>query len=165
MDIKIKAKLKAYTKGILPTKVSELENDEHFISEAPIDGHLYGRKDGTWQNIDKAINKTAIEIPENSGLNLSYTDITSTYTISVRQKNITETELPSVLEDDTVYYVEDLEANVFIDGGTAFSSGNNDYVIVGEFGATLDGGVASTMAFDNEILPLNSKGVYEEWQI
>ena len=47
MDIKIKAKLKAYTKGVLPTKLSDLENDEHFIQEAPLDGSIYGRKLGT----------------------------------------------------------------------------------------------------------------------
>ena len=165
MDIKIKAKLKAYTKGVLPTKLSDLENDEHFIQEAPLDGSIYGRKLGTWQNIDKALDKTVLEVPENSGLNLSYEDATSTYTISVRQENITELDLPNSLENDTVYYVENLHASVFIDGGTSFSEGNNEYITLNEFSTTIDGGVASTINFNNVLLPLNSKGVYEEWQI
>ena len=45
MDIKIKAKLRAYTRGLLPTKISDLENDLDFIPDAPEDGSIYGRQD------------------------------------------------------------------------------------------------------------------------
>ena len=166
MNIRIKAKLRAYTKGILPTKVSELENDEHYIHEAPIDEHIYGRRNGAWENIDTALDRTIIKLAEEEpGLNLSYDPLISTYTIGVRQKSITELELPIELEDDTVYYVESLHPNVFSDGGTAFSDGGNDYITTSEFDADINGGVANTTIFNSEILPLNSKGVYEEWQI
>ena len=159
MDIKIKAKLRAYTRGLLPTKISDLENDLDFIPDAPDDGSIYGRQDKEWVNIDQALAKTILELKENSGLNLSYDPNTSTYTLSIRKEDITQLELPNILEPDTTYFVEDLTANIFDDGGTAFSQGNNDYITISEFKSEMDGGNATSIA--NIIMnPLNSEGVY-----
>ena len=46
MDIKLKAKLSAYSKAKLPTKLSDLEQDIDYVTEAPIDTKFYIRKDG-----------------------------------------------------------------------------------------------------------------------
>ena len=45
-DIKLKVKLSAYTKGVIPTKLSQLENDENYITEVPKDEFAYARKYG-----------------------------------------------------------------------------------------------------------------------
>ena len=50
-EIKLKTKLSAYSKGVIPTKVSQLENDKDYTSEAPKDDKIYARKNGEWNNI------------------------------------------------------------------------------------------------------------------
>ena len=64
MDLKLKVKLKAYTKAVIPD-VSK------FIEDAPKDNKVYGRKDGDWVNIDSSLVKTRI-LPRdnNSGLDI-----------------------------------------------------------------------------------------------
>ena len=85
MNIKIKAKLQAYTKGILPTKVSELENDLDFISDVTEQG-IYVRAKGEWIKADDALDKTKIQLLDNSGLNLiDPPEGSFTYQIGIRK--------------------------------------------------------------------------------
>lgn len=62
--INLKVKLSAYTRGILPTKLSQLEND----IDAPINGKLYGRRDGNWVDIDDVLENNIVLVDEGSGL-------------------------------------------------------------------------------------------------
>lgn len=159
MDIRIKAKLKAYTKGILPTKVSDLENDLHFIEDVNGDG-VYVRAEGQWIRADQALDKTIIELVDDSGLDLIQPPLGSNvYQLGIRKWEGTQLELPNTLENDKTYYVEELTANNYINGGTAFSNGNNDFVELNEFTKIVNGGTARSTA--NIILnPINSEGVY-----
>lgn len=154
MDIKIKAKLKAYTKGIIPD-VSK------FVEEAPVNGKLYARRDAKWEDISEALLDTAIELEDNSGLHYSYDAHTHTYTLGVNKEDLTQTQFEGidVLAPDTVYYVEDQTANTFVDGGTAYSNGGNEFVEFSEFTNEVNGGESSSIA-NIEMHPLNSKGVY-----
>lgn len=156
MNINIKAKLKAYTKGIIPVNISQLNNDLDFISDVEQDG-VFARKTGEWININDALVRTRILIPEDSGLNLEQDGYD--YTLSVRKQDILQKDLPNVLENDTVYYVLDLTADEYINAGTAFSNGNNEYVIESDFNSLMNGGDASSQA-NIFIKPLNSQGVY-----
>ena len=154
MDIKIKAKLNAYTKGIIPD-VSE------FIKDVKDDGNVYVRKYGEWVEANNALKNEIIRVAENSGLNLVYDATDNSYTLSIRKEELTQTEFEELtqLESDTTYYVEEQTANVFDDGGTAFSDGNNEFVYHSEFTSEVNGGNADSIA--NIIMnPLNSKGVY-----
>lgn len=161
MDIKIKGKIKAYTKGIIPTKTSQLYNDgetgeKPFIEEAPKDSQYYARKDGEWQSLEGELNKVNIKLPEGSGLNL---DIEGKENLlSIRKEEGFEEDLPKELEEDTTYYTFS-SPSLFISGGTAFSSGNNEFVLENEYKTITSGGTASTTSFI-KIIPLNSKGVY-----
>ena len=160
MNINIKTKLKAYTRATLPTKLSQFINDMDFISDVP-DNRTYVRTKGEWVLFDKPID---IALVENSGLNLEYglnEQGKPTYYLGVRKEEITELELPAVLEPDTVYYVEDLTPTLYIDGGTAFSNGNNDFVVENEYTQVIDGGNVNTHNYDLVLLPINSKGVYD----
>lgn len=159
MNIKIKAKLQAYTKGILPTKVSELENDLDFISDVTEQG-IYVRAKGEWIKADDALDKTKIQLLDNSGLNLiDPPEGSFTYQIGIRKWEGTQLELPTILQNDTTYYVQELTANQYIDGGTAWSNGNNEYVQFEEFNEEIYGGNARSVA--NIIMyPVNSEGVY-----
>lgn len=161
MKIDIKAKLKAYTRGILPTRVSELINDMDYIPDVK-DDRLYARTHGAWIQIDD-LGKTEIELLDNSGLNLEQLmppNKCPIYKIGIRKQEILETELPETLAEDTTYYVVDLTPNQFVDGGTAFSNGNNEYVYTNEFSQEIDGGNATTTQFNQTLLPLNSNGIY-----
>ena len=167
MDIKIKTKLRAYSKGILPTKVSDLENDLDFIPDAPKDGQIYARKDGSWKDISDINLDTIIALANRSGLNLEYDAEERTYTLGIRKEELTNLELPVILQDDTTYYVLDLDPNTFIDGGTAYSSGNNEFVEESEYTISFDGGnchtnvpikLFPTDCNDIGQLPLNENG-------
>lgn len=159
MDIKIKAKLQAYSKGILPTKISQLDNDLDFISDVQDEG-VYVRSKGEWINADSALDKTKIELLNNSGLNLvEPLEGDYTYKIGIRKWEGTQNELNFPLDNDTTYYIEDLTADDYINGGTSWSDGNNYCVTLNEFSNRVYGGKSNTQA--NIILkPLNSKGVY-----
>ena len=50
-EIKLKTKLSAYAKGVISTKVSQLEQDIDYTTEAPKDDKMYARKNGEWENI------------------------------------------------------------------------------------------------------------------
>lgn len=152
MDIKIRTKLRAYTKGIIP-------DTSKFLTDAPEDGNIYGRQDGQWLNITESTMPISIELEENSGLNLSYAD--HIYTLGIRKEDINQNQLPSTLADDTVYYVRDLTPNYYVSGGTAYSSGNNEYVLISEFIDSLSGGQAglnTTLILEGT----NSEGLLNE---
>lgn len=51
-DIKLNAKLSAYSKGVIP-------NVSNYLTEAPEDGKLYARKDKQWESIDISELETA----------------------------------------------------------------------------------------------------------
>lgn len=160
MDIKIKAKLQAYTKGILPTKVSELENDLDFISDVTEQG-IYVRAKGEWIKADDALEKTKIQLLDDSGLNLIEPPEGSfTYQIGIRKWEGTQLELPATLQNDTTYYVQELTPNLYINGGTAWSDGNNEYITLSEYGSIISGGNSSTTAYNTIMYPIDSKGVY-----
>ena len=147
MEIRLKCKLKAYTRGI-HTKYAE---------EAPIDGSVYGRKDAKWEKIDDIVTRTELELAENSGLNLEHDELNHKYILGIRKEELNE--LPQELEPDTTYYIVDLEPNNYLDGGTAFSDGNNEYVIMSQFGEPTDGGESNSVA-NIEMCPINAEGVY-----
>lgn len=50
-EIKLRTKLSAYAKGVIPTKVSQLEQDIDYTTEAPKDDKIYARKNGEWESI------------------------------------------------------------------------------------------------------------------
>lgn len=157
MNINIKAKLRAYTKGIIPVNISQLYNDLNFIPDAPDNGVTYGRKNNEWVDIDDMVTHTTLAVTEDSGLNLAVTG--RDYVLNIKKYEITQSELPSELEADTTYYVLDQEPNNYINGGTAFSSGNNDYIDISEFSVITNGGHANTQA-NILMYPINAEGVY-----
>lgn len=155
MDIKIRAKLKAYTKGLLPTKLSELdndlklsnfENDMDFVTDVKeADGKIYARVKGRWVDIDDSLVRTDIynyPTAETSGLHIIKNG--QDYYLGIKKWEGNELELNFPLEEDTTYYVEELTTNTFVDGGTAFSNGGNEYVTYNEFAGEISGGNAST---------------------
>lgn len=117
MNIKLKAKLSAYTKGIIPDASQEL------ITEP-----------GSGLDIETLENKKR--------------------KISLRQQILKE--LPEETEEDITYYIDEQIPNMYIDGGTAFSDGNNDYVDNIEYNQIID----CKKDYDLDLLPINSKGVY-----
>ena len=169
MNMKIKVKVKAYQKGEFPTKVSQLENDLGYLTDAQgsidKDGKVYARQNSEWVNISDALDQTQIELApagedyEGSGLKLSNDGLV--YTIGVKKYELSLGTLPEHLEEDTVYYVSDQgSVNYFVTGGTAWSSGNNEYVTQDEYNNYINGGEADTEDFEQTLLPVNSEGVY-----
>lgn len=75
--IKLKVKLRAYTRGVIPD-VSK------FIEDAPQDGILYGRRDGQWLNIDDVLENNIVLVDPGSGLDKVEID-KSRIKLSVRQ--------------------------------------------------------------------------------
>src|SRR5574344_1646853 len=116
MNIKLKAKLSAYTKGIIPDASQEL------ITEP-----------GSGLDIETLENKKR--------------------KISLRQQILKE--LPEETEEDITYYIDEQLPNMYVDGGTAFSDGNNDYVDNIEYNQIID----CKENYDLDLLPINSKGV------
>lgn len=157
--IRIRAKLSAYTKGGIPTKLSQLEND----IDAPKDGNIYARQDGHWVSLGNSDFGDDISLPENSGLNL--TKEGNKAQLSIRQKVLIDSEIPSdyVYEDDTTYYILETTPNLYINGGTAFSDKHEDYIlkeeIQSEYKENIFGGKNTGNTFSINLQPLNSKGV------
>ena len=75
--IKLKVKLRAYTRGVIPD-VSK------FIEDAPQDGILYGRRDGQWLNIDDVLENNIVLVDPGSGLDKVEID-KSRIKLSIRQ--------------------------------------------------------------------------------
>ena len=59
-------------------------------------------------------------------------------------------------KEDITYYIDEQLPNMYVDGGTAFSDGNNDYVDNIEYNQIID----CKKDYDLDLLPINSKGVY-----
>lgn len=155
MKNQIKVKLTAYTKYVQP-------NMSDYVVDAPNDNKIYARKHKEWVDITDINTRTSVGITENSGLDLIHIPTEHKYILNVRKQEILETELPSTLEDDMVYYVESCSAQTYIWGGTAWSRGNNDYVYAAEYEGSLSGGTALTLeSIDEIIFGVNSKGVYD----
>lgn len=53
--IELRTRLSAYAKGVIPTKVSQLENDLEYIREAPISPESYVRKGGNWETLESEL--------------------------------------------------------------------------------------------------------------
>lgn len=153
MNIKLNVKLSAYTKGVLPVKVSDLPNDAHYISEAPLDGDTYARQNGSWTNIKDIVLEQQIIVEKGSGLDLTKKD-KNKEALSIRQYIGTET--PEKIADDTTYYIVDRIPDIYINGGTAFSDGDNDIVEESEYIQKIVGGNNPNYI----MLPINAKGVY-----
>lgn len=154
MNNQIKVKLTAYTKYVQP----DLSD---YVLDTPDDGKTYARKHKQWVDISDIRERTKVAITENSGLDLIYLPEQYTYILKVRKEDLLQTQLPSILEDDTVYYIASCSAEEYICGGTVFSDGHNEYVYESEYEDTLDGGTA--VLEDVEIIyGLNSKGVCDE---
>ena len=146
MNINLKATLSAYTKGILPTKLSELQNDTDFISDVPEEGIAYVREQGRWVNAEEVCKGTTVITEPNSGLNLVNLD-KHTQVISIRKWGGHEKDLPT-LEEDTTYYIIDNTPEDIINCGTAEPIDNSLLDIY-------DGGNANTSS-SVTLLPLNS---------
>ena len=144
MDIKLKVKLSAYSNLSLP----------NYLTDAPSDDKLYGRRDGEWVEID-SIQGTSIVVDDTSGLSLEDIDEHKKL-LKIKQYIGIE---PETYEDDTTYYIIDLTPNLFINGGTAFSDGYEELSIDSQYIDYIDGGKANTADYDLELLPLNAKGV------
>lgn len=157
-NIKLRARLSAYTRGILPSKLSELDND----IDAPQDGFIYARKDGEWINLNGTELGDRIELLDNSGLNLEKEN--NVAKIGIRQKTLIDSEIPNdyQFEEDMVYYIVDTTPNLYINGGTAFSDEHEDYILgetfPSEYKNIIFGGNRNP-SVELELQPLNSKGV------
>ncbi len=153
MNIKLNVKLSAYSKGIVPVK-PDLED---YVKEAPKDNITYGRKNGEWVDIKDTIIEPSIELPENSGLNLNIKE-NNKYELSVRQSIISDKS--QIIEDDTTYYLLEETPDLYINGGTAFSSKGEIDDLVEPFTKSFEGGKANTIYYQINTLPINSKGEY-----
>ena len=149
-DIKLKVKLCAYTKGILPDNLIGEVNKEP-------EGHIYARKYGEWVDLGTTDIGQVIKLAENSGLNLIPTENPKEYELSIRQEILDN--LPAILEDDTTYYIIENIPDLYINGGTVYSDGSNEFSEEVEYGQIISGGYASTTNFDLILLAINSKGV------
>lgn len=149
MDIKLKVKLSAYSK--LPIL--------DYITDVPksTDDKIYGRKNGEWVEID-SISGTSIIVDDTSGLSLEDTE-DHKQLLKIKQCIGIK---PELFEDDFTYYIIDRDASLFINGGTAFSSGYEEFNILNQFKNNINGGKANTINWDSIITPLNAKGVLDE---
>lgn len=157
--IRIRAKLSAYTKGLIPTKVSQLENDKDYITEAPKDDFAYARKDGEWLKLDSTEFGDNIELLDNSGLILKKEGNKAQLGIDQEILNQEEFDKLQELDSNTTYYTYERTPDLYVNGGTAFSDGSNEYVDLSQYGIEMNGGKAHSN-FELELLPINAKGVY-----
>ena len=147
--INLKVKLSAYTRGVLPTKLSQLQND----IDAPLDGKLYGRKNGQWLDIDDVLENNIVLIDEDSGLDREQID-KSRIKLSIRKWEGKYEDLPTIFESDKVYYVTENKPDLIMVSGTAYSDENEEFI------QTISGGNAFTQKFDITCLSMNAKGEF-----
>lgn len=98
-----------------PTKVSDFENDENFISEAPEDGVAYIRKDKEWVSMEEVSKITSFKIVDSDGSNEL---VGSGDTSWIKGKRCL------VKKTDTgvaICYLDDNNSELFHDGVTAAS--------------------------------------------
>lgn len=163
MDIKLTAKLSAYTKGIIPKKLSDLDQDIDYIKEAPDDGKIYGRQDKAWVEVNPKGSGDNIDLISNSGL-ISRRDGDIVY-LGLDQKILSKSEydkLQSLDENTTYYIIDPAKPDLFLNGGTAFSNGFIDDIleeeIESQFKYEISGGDSQSKVFDLQILPLDALG-------
>lgn len=161
--IRIRAKLSAYTKGLIPTKVSQLENDEEYITEAPKDEFAYARKDGEWLKLDSTEFGDNIELLDNSGLILEKDGNKAKLKIDQFVLKQEEFDRLSSIDENATYYTYERTPDLYVNGGTAFSDGDNEYVDLSQYGIEMNGGKAHSN-FELELLPINAKGVYNGYK-
>lgn len=132
--IKLKVKLRAYTRGVIPVIpdysqfVTKEELEESKFPDAPVDDKVYGRKNGEWAEIEANLaNKVIVE--EGSGLNKENLDEEGyLIKLSVKKWEGKEQDLPYILEKDTTYYTYDNRvSDLIIQNGTAYSDENEEY--------------------------------------
>lgn len=166
--IRIRAKLSAYTKGVIPTKVSQLENDENFVkdlNESQSNNLYYVRvrepnsTEGKWVQINSDSFGDEIKLLEKSGLILDKQGNVAKLKIDQYILSQEEFNRLSELDDNATYYVYEDTPDLYINGGTAFSDGGNEYVDLSQYGLEISGGRADS-TFELELLPINAKGVY-----
>ena len=144
-NIKLRVKLSAYSKGIIPD-VSK------FIEDAPVDDKVYGRKNNEWVDIKADVLDQQIIVEKGSGLNITHIE-PNIDSLSIRQA-IIENE-KEIIDEDTTYYLIENTPDLYIVGGTAFLDEDR-------YNQEIIGGNASTTLFDEVLLPINSEGKYNE---
>lgn len=87
---------------------------------------------------------------DNSGLLLVKDEATGYDILSIDQQFLEH--YPTVYDNSTMYYITDNGPNTYINCGTSVSF--NDTGVY----QTIDGGTSSTVDFDVEFIPINSKG-------
>lgn len=177
--IRIRAKLSAYTKGLIPTKVSQLENDKNYVTDLTEEqsNNLYyvrvrepNSTEGKWVQINSDSFGDEIKLLEKSGLILDKQGNVAKLKIDQYILSQEEFNRLSELDDNATYYVYENTPDLYINGGTAFSDGGNDYVDLSQYGLEIKGGKAdsdkinSTMKFELELLPINAKGVHDGYK-
>lgn len=151
-NIKIKVKLTAYTKGIIP-------DTSNFIEDVPENSEgVYLRKHKEWVPLNSEVKDQFIIAEEGSGLEI--TPIQGTKNSNIKIKQLLAEIIPEYIEDDTTYYIIENTPDIYINGGTAFSDGNNEFIDLSEYNILLEGGGATTYNYDLNALPLNAKGEY-----
>lgn len=159
--IKLRARLRAYTRGVIPVIpdysqfVTKEELEESKFPDAPSDDKVYGRKNGEWAEIEANLaNKVIVE--EGSGLSKENLDEEGyLIKLSVKKWEGKEQDLPYILEKDTTYYAYDNRIPDYIlSNGTAYSDENNEYDVCLNFGN------ASTKIWDIKFNAMNAKGEY-----
>ena len=156
--IKLKAFLSAYTKGVLPTKVSQLENDLNYVTdvESQDPKQYFIRQKDTWVDITEALD--IIRLSENSGLIVETID--NKVFLSIDQMVIDKNEFDTldILDTNKTYYVYSTDVTQVLNGGTAYSDGENDIVDETEYGIYYSGGNANTNTVDIIFEATNSRG-------
>lgn len=169
MDIKLTATLTAYSKGVLPTKLSQLTDDLNLVSDLNDDqsnGKFYVRvkypqaEKGQWVEIQGDSFGDEIELLPNSGLILDKQGNTAAIAIDQFILSKEQFEHISNLSQNTTYYVYDRQPQLYVNGGTAFSQGGNEFVDLNQYGIEINGGAASS-TYELMLLPINAKGVYD----
>lgn len=158
-DIKLKVKLSAYTKGVIPTKLSQLENDENYITEAPKDEFAYARKDGKWLKLDSVEFGDNVGLLDKSGLLLKKEGNKAWLGIDQKILNQEDFDQLTSLNENTTYYTYERTPDLYVNGGTAFSDGSNEFVDINQYGLEINGGKAISN-YELKLLPINAKGVY-----
>jgi len=127
--IRIRAKLSAYTKGLIPTKVSQLDNDENFVKdldESQSNNLYYVRvrepnsTEGKWVQINSDSFGDEIKLLEKSGLILDKEGNVAKLKIDQYILSQEEFNRLSKLDDNATYYVYENTPDLYINGNSFF---------------------------------------------
>lgn len=159
-NIKIRVRLAAYTRGILPTKISQLEQDIDYVTEAPKDDGVYGRYNGEWTEV---ISGNQVLIDPGSGLDKEELN-KQQIKLSIRQwvgDKEQYNNLPDTENDKTYYVYNAREIKFYLDGGNAFTDSaiiTTNMEIDNILGNIIDGGKSTTYKADLYLEGIDSKG-------